>query len=489
MISKEKCIGGVNDSILKRGNPRLVMNPKNYYQLVMQKADWIFCMTKLSFWTKVIKKILLRLSLSLGVVPLIMSVSITYAGEPFDGLVLTESMAVEVAVRDNPNLAQMKERYNALTHVPSQVGTLPDPVVNLNAMNFPVDSFNRSQEAMTQVQIGFSQEFPFPGKLNLKEEAAEYDALAASYSVEEVRLQLIGNVKRKWWQLYYVDRALETVDINKALLRQFISVARTKYETGKGLQQDVLLAQLELSKLLDQEIKLQGVRRNQAIQLNILMDNPANNELSLPNQVPKIMPSLIEEYELYQKAEATRPWLKEISTQVDAAQSRLNLAKRDYYPDLKLGVTYGDRTGNNPLPRGGSRSDFISVLVGIKIPLYANRKQSKAVSQKSSELQKNRYALLDKKGVVMAEVSSAVTDYERAKQQFSLYGNGIVPQAQQTVASMLVGYQVSEVDFLNLVRSQITLFNYELQYWKALSDAKQALARLESAVGEESVYE
>tara|TARA_R110000868_G_scaffold240630_2_gene495119 strand:+ start:186 stop:722 length:537 start_codon:yes stop_codon:yes gene_type:complete len=178
-----------------------------------------------------------------------------------------------------------------------------------------------------------------------------------------------------------------------------------------------------------------------------------------------------------------------MATQIDAAQSRLDLAKRDYYPDFKLGVTYGDRTGDNPLPRGGARSDFVSVMLGIKIPLYAGRKQSKAVSQKSSELLENRYALADEKSQTMAAISSAVTDYDRAKQQFSLYGSGIVPQAQQTVASMLAGYQVSEVDFLNLVRSQMTLFNYQLQYWKALSDAKQALARLEAAVGEGSVYE
>jgi outer membrane protein TolC len=128
-------------------------------------------------------------------------------------------------------------------------------------------------------------------------------------------------------------------------------------------------------------------------------------------------------------------------------------------------------------------------MVGIKVPLYAGRKQSKAVSQKRSELQRNHYELLDDKGFVMAAISTAVTDYQRAKQQFSLYGTGIVPQANQTVASMLAGYQVNEVDFLNLVRSQLTLFNYQLQYWKALSDAKQALARLEAAVGEESIYE
>lgn len=411
-----------------------------------------------------------------------------YAGEP-DLVVLTEKSAVEIATQNNPNLAEMQARYEALAELPSQVGTLPDPMINFNAMNFPTDTYERDQEAMTQIQVGFSQVFPFPGKLGLKEEAAEYDAQAAGHSVDEVRLQLIKNVKSKWWQLYYMDRALETVGNNQALLRQFINVAKTKYETGKGLQQDVLLSQLELSRLMDQDIQLQAIRRNQAIQLNILMDRSANDPIALPDKVSKMMPILTSESELYQKAGSVRPRLKQMETQVDAAQSRLDLAKRDYYPDFKLGVTYGDRTGDNPLPRGGARSDFVSVMVGVKIPLYAGRKQSRAVSQKSLELQKNRYALLDEKGLVTAAISSAVTDYHRAKQQFSLYGSGIVPQARQTVQSMLAGYQVSEVDFLNLVRSQMTLFNYELQYWKALSDAKQALARLEAAVGEESVYE
>jgi outer membrane protein TolC len=403
--------------------------------------------------------------------------------------ILTVETAVEIAIRNNPGLAEMQTRYEALAEVPSQVGTLPDPMVSVNAMNFPTDTYDRDQEAMTQLQVGFSQVFPFPGKLSLKEEAAEYDARAAGHSVDELRLQLIKNVKSKWWQLYYMDRALETVDSNQALLRQFITVAKTKYETGTGLQQDVLLSQLELSRLMDQEIQLKAIRRNQAIQLNILMDRPANDPITLPDTVSKMMPNLVDESELYQKAASVRPRLKQMETQIDAAQSRLDLAKRDYYPDFKLGVTYGDRTGDNPLPRGGARSDFVSVMVGVKIPLYAGRKQSKAVSQKSLELQKNRYALLDEKGLVTAEISSAVTDYHRAKQQYSLFGSGIVPQAQQTVQSMLAGYQVSEVDFLNLVRSQMTLFNYELQYWKALSDAKQALARLEAAVGEETVYE
>ena len=81
-------------------------------------------------------------------------------------------------------------------------------------------------------------------------------------------------------------------------------------------------------------------------------------------------------------------------------------------------------------------------------------------------------------------ISAATTDYYEAKELFQLFESGIVPQARQTVSSMLAGYQVSEVDFLNLVGSQVTLLNYEVQYWKALTEANQALARLDAAVGE-----
>jgi len=402
---------------------------------------------------------------------------------------LTERSAIEASIRSNPNLAEIRERYLALLEIPSQVGTLPDPVISFNAMNLPVDSFDRDQEGMTQLQLGISQTFPFPGKLALKQEAARYDAVAVGHSVEEARLNLIAQVRTRWWNLHYIDRALETINANKALLNQFITVAETKYETGKGLQQDVLLAQLELSRLLDREIHLQSLRRQQAISLNVLMDRSTQTAITLPTSEATSLPVLIDESALFERATLLKPRLKQMATRVDAANTRLDLAKRDYYPDFQLGIAYGDRVGDNPAPMSDSRSDIFSVMLGVKIPLYVARKQSRAVEQKARELQRSRYALIDERNQIMASISSAVTDYDRASKQFVLYGSGIVPQAQQTVRSMLAGYQVSEVDFLNLVRSQMTLLNYELQYWKSLTDANEALARLKAAVGEESVYE
>ena len=402
---------------------------------------------------------------------------------------LTIEHAVSTAVRDNPSLAEMQSRYEALAQVPSQAGTLPDPTINLNAMNFPTDSFDRGQEPMTQMQIGFSQAFPFPGKLSLQQEVAEHEAKAAAHSVDEARLQLVRRVKHQWWQLYYVDRAMETVDRNQALLEQFIEVARTKYETGKGLQQDVLLAQLELSKLLDQRIQLEAVRKQQAIGLNTLMDQAPDTGITLPDEVDRSTPGIAPSAALFALAETSRPMLQELQTHIDAARSRLALARRDYYPDFNVGLVHGDRSGSNPPPRDDSRANFLSLMVGIKVPLYAGRKQSKAVAQRGLEVQSSRYAFMDERGLILGAIESAVTDYGRARQQLALFETGIVPQAEQTVESMLAGYQVSEVDFLNLVRTQMTLLNYELQYWKALSEAKQALAQLEAAVGKDTIYE
>ena len=422
--------------------------------------------------------------------PLVLALVIPVAGwageiqQRHPAKLLTIGDAIATAVEGNPGLAEMQARYEAMAEIPSQLGTLPDPVLSLNAINLPTDTFNLGQEAMTQMQIGISQVMPFPGKLALRQVTSEYEALAAGNSVEEMRLSLISNTKSSWWQLYFLDRALDVVDSNQELLRQFIQVAQTKYKVGDGLQQDVLLAQLELSRLIDQKIKLKATRRNRGIQLNLLMDISPDNAVVLPKKVLAAMPDIIDENILYEQAEITRPLLKQKENDINAAQSRLELARKEYYPDFKLGVAYGNRSGDNPLPRGGTRSDFLSVMFSFNLPLYTKRKRDRAVSQRNLELRKSRNSLRDKKGVVRSEISSATTDYLRARELYELFESGIIPQARQTVSSMLAGYQVSEVDFLNLVRSQVTLLNYEVQYWKALTEANQALARLVAAVSD-----
>ena len=175
--------------------------------------------------------------------------------------VLELDAAIAEALRANPGLAQSQARAQAMAEIPSQAGALPDPRLTLGALNVPVDTYKFDQEPMTQKQVGISQEFPFFGKRGLREKTAAQEAGVAAQDVREARLRLIRDVRSVWWKVFYLDRALETVRRNRELLRQFVSIAETKYKVGRGLQQDVLLAQLELSKLMETEIRLRGARR------------------------------------------------------------------------------------------------------------------------------------------------------------------------------------------------------------------------------------
>jgi cobalt-zinc-cadmium efflux system outer membrane protein len=408
------------------------------------------------------------------------------AEEPVTGQVLTLKAATEQAVRDNPDLAQMQARAQAMAAIPSQMGALPDPEISFNAMSLPVDTFNTRQEDMTQLGAGISLAIPFPGKLALREQAAAFEAEAATQNTNEVRLRLLSEVKSTWWLIFYLDRALGIVDSNHALLQQFVQIARSKYEVGEGLQQDVLLAQLELSKLLDQQLMLKASRRNAAASLNALLDKPANEEIRLPDKIDSQLPVIKQETQLYQQAEDSRAVLEGNRQGINAAQSRLELAKKDVLPDFNVGASYGARDNT---PAGDRRADLLSLNLSMNVPIFAAQKQAKAIDQRTSELMQEKYALQDQWNKVRSQISQGYNDYRRAKDQVVLFETGIVPQARQTVASMLAGYQVNKVDFLNLVRSQITLFEYETQYWKAFTEANQALAQLSSAVGKEEIYE
>jgi outer membrane protein TolC len=397
--------------------------------------------------------------------------------------------AVVLALDHSLELASIRARSDSIRAASSYVGALPDPTLSLQAMNMPTDTFHLDQEPMTQMQVAISQSFPFPGKRKLRSEAVDHQASASDRMVTERRSAIAGEVRIAWWQLMSLDKALKIVEQNKELMRKFVQIAQTKYKLGNGLQQDVLLAQLELSRLLDREMKLQGKRRASRARLNGLMNRPPDGVLDLPDRPKNTrLPELPAERQLLQQAETGRALIDVHRDLVASANASLELAHKDRWPDLKLGVGYGFRQGYDPL-RNTSRSDLLSVMLSINVPLYSRSKQSKAVEQSEYEVSRQTLVMRDTLRGVEIAVSENLANYLSARDQVLLLDTAIIPQAQQTVSSMLAGYQVNEVDFLNLVNTQITLYNAQINYWESLSTAKQALAKLASAIGVESLYE
>jgi len=400
---------------------------------------------------------------------------------------LTLKQAESLAFQHNPALAAVGKQAEAMAAVPSQVGSLPDPKVSFKAINLPLDSFSTTQENMTQIQLGFSQALPFPGKLGLKSEAAEHMAAAALQNRQEFRLIMLRNIRIHWWNLAYLDKAISIIRRNQDLLRNLVKIAETKYTTGKGLQQDVLLAQLELSKLLERELKLQGARQREAARLNALLGRAASTKIFIASQQPSAVTFIKADTEgLKLWAREHRPMLLAMDYRVQAANSKLALAQKDYYPDFNLGAAYGFRQGINPANRK-TRPDFATIMLTMTVPLYSGTKQDKAVDQRMAEQARAEFSHADAVNRVDADIDAAASDLSIAHSQVVLFEKGILPQARLTTASMLAGYQVNKVDFLNLVRAQLSEFNTDIQYWRQVSALHQAEARLAAAAGKESL--
>lgn len=417
----------------------------------------------------------------------IIGTGVADAGEPAHATVLSADAAVAVALRDNPGIDELRRRAEAAATVPSQAGSLPDPRINVGALNLPVDTFALDQEPMTQLQIGVSQVFPFPGKRGLRREIAQYQADAAGDALNEGRLRLARDVRKAWWELFYLDRAADTVARNRKLLGDLVDVARVKYEVGRGLQQDVLLAQVELARMQDMAIRIDGMRGPVAARLNALLARPAKSPLVLPETADTNLPDVEPPARLEARAEQARPWIANIRHSLDAARRSEELARKEYLPDLGVSANYGFRRGYNV--DGSRRADFASIMFSVSIPLFAGAKQDQLVAQRSHEAAAEEDRLIDARNQVHADIAAALADYRRARDELALLDDGILPQTRQAVASMLAGYQVSKIDFLTLVRTEVTLYNHELQRWRTLSEAWQALAMLDAAVGKEHPHE
>ncbi len=396
---------------------------------------------------------------------------------------LTQELALAEALANNPALGDLAARVAAAEEIPEQAGSLPDPRLNVNALNLPVDTFNLDQEAMTQMQLGFSQTIPFPGKRRLRRAAAEHNAEAAAERLSEARLDLVRAVRRAWWEAVYLARSLDIVERNLVLLGQFNEIAAAKYQVGNGLQQDVLLAQVERTRLLQKRIELEGLIDAQWSRLMTLIAWPRDYRPKLPDKIDRALPEVPGVEHWARQARDRRPVLAMLHSRIAAARANRELAEKSYYPDLTFSANYGLRQGN---PIVGKRADFLSLMLNFEIPLFADSKQDRLVAQKRAELTAEEQALLDAVNRVDAEVETAWYAYRSNREQSDLYDQGILPQARETVASMLTGYQVNKVDFLNLVQAEISLYNFEQQLWRTLTAARQALADLETAAGQES---
>ncbi len=395
---------------------------------------------------------------------------------------LTLEAALREALAANPDLKAAQARLEALQARVPQAGALPDPMVAFGAANLPIDGFDLTQTPMTQLQIGVSQRLPYPGKLNLREQIAAQRAEAGGHALEDVRLRLRAEVIRAWWAVFSIDRALEALQRSEDLVDRLIEVAQTRYQVGRGTQGDVLLAQLEKERLADRRLALRARRSSAGAELIRLLSRDPGPVPTLPSEAPPLPPPFegAQVMTLIETARAHNPDLQRLAAELRAAERAVALARRERLPDFTASASYGWRD---------DRTDLYSLRLGVSVPLYADRKQDRAVDEAHAryrEIRARWQALRDR---IEARIRAYLADYRSAREQTDLYRESILPQAQQTVEAMLSSYQVGKAEFINVVRAEVTLDEYDARYWQTYGEAWRALAALEAELGKELNHE
>ena len=382
---------------------------------------------------------------------------------------------INEALTNNPRIKTQVHKTEAVQKRIPQAGAWMDPKLSFNIMNFPVSEFSFDLEPMTQKQVTLMQQIPFPVVTRIKESIASYESEMANFGIDEVKNSIEKDVSLVYHEISYLDKAIEITQKNKQLLKTFYTIATKKYEVGNGLQQDVLKAQVEISKITDKLISFNKKRDTYAAELNAHLDRPANSLIDGLDEIQYRTVS-IDFDKLQETASTSRPLLKIVRTEITKNEFDLKLSQKQYWPNFEAGIAYSQRD---------NRRDFFSAQFSINIPLWQNRKQDKRVEESALLIQAVERKYDDLKNVINSQIFSQLSLIQESNERLQLLKNIIIPQATQSLNSAISGYEVDKVDFLTLLNNQITLFNMEIDCHRILKTYNKDIAKLEYVIGQQ----
>ncbi|MCX8118473.1 MAG: TolC family protein [Desulfobacterota bacterium] len=386
-------------------------------------------------------------------------------------------LLIEEVLHNHPEIIASKKRWEVYKERIPQARSLPDPMLSFGVTNLPTN-FSFKDEDMTMKEISLSQTFPFYGKRRLMAEMAEREAEAVFNEIQEKTNRVVKEVKTTFFELTFVYQSIEIAKKNKEVLESFAKIAETQYGLGTGIQQDVLKAHIEVSKMVDELILLGQKRRALEARLGALLNRPMENPMGRPEEVPFMKLTLPLE-ELQKMALEENPVLKGMKKMIESKGKALEVARREYFPDLTLRVAYGQRD-NGPEVK---RRDMLTGMVEMNLPIFYKSKQERKVAEAKADLQGLEAQYRAMKNEILYLVAELASMVERIKRQIELYKTGILPQASHQVASALSAYRVGKADFMTLLDSRMTLYRYELEYHQAIAEYHKTISNLEAVVG------
>ncbi|OHB80464.1 MAG: hypothetical protein A2Z25_03725 [Planctomycetes bacterium RBG_16_55_9] len=384
----------------------------------------------------------------------------------------TLSDYLRYAALNNAGLKAAFEQWKMAVEEVPQARALPDPQMQYGY-------FARQSDMQMNQMVSVMQMFPWFGKIDARAEAAMKTAEAAYQVYQSARLELFREIKEGFYEYVYLAKAIEIAKENLELLKHLEEVVRTKYTTTAAGQPDMIRAQIELAKLEYVLRSVEQLRKPTVSKLNKALTLPEDTNLPWP-MAETFEATPLEYDRLVNILRHRNPELAGLNFEAMAAESRIELAKKNFYPDIGLGVewTEFERSG------GMSGRDSVALMFQINLPLWrdsysASQRQAQAMAV-SIEHEK-----IDKENTLLANTAQSYYDYNDSIRRIRLYRESLIPNGEELLRTSETAYKAGTIDFLSLIDSQRLLLEYNLSYHRALADNRQKLAELERLVGSE----
>lgn len=409
----------------------------------------------------------------------ILIITLTFAAASFGQ---TESLQdlIHTAIEVSPKIKMLKMKKQAVSNRIEQNSNLPDPMLTLGFVSLPVNSFSFTQEPMTGKIVGLSQAIPFPGKLSEQAEVNSKDVDIIEQEILDAKNEIRKNVIKSYNELSYFRKAIQISASSKDLLNNIAEVVRTKYSVSTASQQNLLKVELEITNLTEKIEDLKSKENSQQSILNALLLRSADSPITSV-ELHKIEYQKFNVEALVDSALKYRPFLQGIKEAKQKEVLKKSLADYEYYPNFNLAIQYSfrdkiERT-NTPL------DDFLSVIVGISLPLNYGGKVSSKVEETETmqRLYDEQYNMSLQ--ILQSSFGSSVAKINSLQERIKIISEGSLIQANENLKTTLTSYQVGQVDFLNVIDAQNSLLKIENDLYRLKTDYLNEIAELEFLTG------
>lgn len=406
-------------------------------------------------------------------------VSIVAASSAYaqSALPLTMAEAEDLALAAEPGQMALEAQAAALDERATMAGELPDPTLRFGLNNFPIESGSFSTESMTQAALGYRQEFPAGDSRSLSFEKFSRLSDQMTGNAEARGRNVRTATQNSWLELYFLGRADELIRDARPFFADLAEITRSLYSVGRKNQQDVLRAELELSRLDDRLIDIERRRARSKAGLGEWIG--AEAERPIATNLPRwdTLPRLADlKQGLHQ-----HPALLAADAKVGASEAGVKLADERSKPGWAIDVGYGYREGS--LPNGDPRSDMVTVGVSMGLPFFRSKSVDSTVSAALQERSAARLSKLQLERELVRQLEAEFANWHELSRRMELYDTRILAQSRDQADAALLAYQSDVGDFADVMRAHISYLNARIEYLRLTVDRAQSHALLANLGG------